>query len=96
MPTRDLVLTPHQLQFIARLIESGRYQNASEVMGEGLRLLQQRMAEHAMKITALRQAAVMGLEDLQQGRCDQVPAANLQHYLNDLGLEALTGTREKH
>ena len=37
-------------------MQSGRYQNASEVMREGLRLLEQRVAEDTAKIEALRQA----------------------------------------
>ena len=45
MATRNVVLTPHQEQVIQDLVQSGRYQNASEVMREGLRLLEQRVAE---------------------------------------------------
>jgi antitoxin ParD1/3/4 len=32
MATRNVVLTPHQEQVIHDLVQSGRYQNASEVM----------------------------------------------------------------
>ena len=56
MATRNVVLTPHQDQVIHDLVQSGRYQNASEVMREGLRLLEQRVAEDTAKIEALRQA----------------------------------------
>ncbi|HEX8587316.1 ribbon-helix-helix domain-containing protein, partial [Pseudomonas sp.] len=35
MATRNVVLTPHQDQVIHDLVQSGRYQNASEVMREG-------------------------------------------------------------
>ena len=56
MATRNVVLTPHQDQVIHDLVQSGRYQNASEVMREGLRLLEQRVAEDAAKIQAPRQA----------------------------------------
>src|SRR5947208_3510895 len=44
MPTRNLVLTDHQEKLIKKLVESGRYQNASEVLREGLRLVEQRDA----------------------------------------------------
>ena len=54
MATRNVVLTPHQEQVIHDLVQSGRYQNASEVMREGLRLLEQRVAEDTAKIEALR------------------------------------------
>ena len=42
MPTRNVVLTEHHEKVIADLVGSGRYQNASEVMREGLRLIEER------------------------------------------------------
>jgi Arc/MetJ-type ribon-helix-helix transcriptional regulator len=39
--TRNVVLTDHQEEFIEGLVSSGRYQNASEVLREGLRLIEQ-------------------------------------------------------
>lgn len=41
MPTRNVVLTGHHEAVIERLAKSGRYQNASEVLREGLRLVEQ-------------------------------------------------------
>jgi hypothetical protein len=38
MPTRNVVLTNHQASFVERLVSTGRYQNASEVLREGLRM----------------------------------------------------------
>jgi antitoxin ParD1/3/4 len=45
MATRNVVLTDRQEQLIDALVEAGRYQNASEVLREGLRLIEQREAE---------------------------------------------------
>ena len=45
MPTRNVVLTDHQTNLVEQLVASGRYQNASEVLREGLRLVEQREAE---------------------------------------------------
>lgn len=42
MPTRNVVLSDHQSELVEELISSGRYQNASEVLQEGLRLVEQR------------------------------------------------------
>jgi len=36
MPTRNVVLTDQQENFVRELVEAGRYQNASEVLREGL------------------------------------------------------------
>lgn len=35
MPTRNVVLTDQQAAMIGRLVHSGRYQNASEVLRDG-------------------------------------------------------------
>jgi antitoxin ParD1/3/4 len=78
MATRNVVLTPHQDQVIHDLVQSGRYQNASEVMREGLRLLEQRVAEDAAKIEALRQATSLGIMDLEHGRFTQVNEGDLE------------------
>ena len=68
MPTRNVVVTERQAAMIEKLVKSGRYQNASEVLREGLRLLEQRDAQEAAKLEALRQAAQVGLDDLDAGR----------------------------
>jgi antitoxin ParD1/3/4 len=68
MPTRNVVLTDRQADMVERLVESGRYQNASEVLREGLRLLEQRDAEERAKLKALRRAARVGLSDIAAGR----------------------------
>ncbi len=68
MPTRNVVLTEHQADLIEKLVGSGRYQNASEVLREGLRLVESREAEDRARLKALREAAKVGLDDLREGR----------------------------
>jgi len=68
VPTRNVVLTEQQAVMIERLVNSGRYQNASEVLRDGLRLVRQREAEDKARVAALRQAASVGLEDFAAGR----------------------------
>lgn len=68
MPTRNVVLTDHQAELVERLVASGRYQNASEVLREGLRLIEARNAEEEAKLEALRAAVRVGLRDLEEGR----------------------------
>jgi putative addiction module CopG family antidote len=40
----------HQAALVEQLVTSGRYQNASEVLREGLRLLEQSEAEDAYQV----------------------------------------------
>lgn len=68
MPTRNVVLTGRQAKFVEKMVESGRYQNASEVMREGLRLVEQQEAENAAKLKALREAVQLGIDDIEAGR----------------------------
>jgi antitoxin ParD1/3/4 len=69
MPTRNVVLTEHQeAELVERLVASGRYQNASEVLREGLRLIEARDAEDQARLKALREAARVGIADIEAGR----------------------------
>lgn len=68
MPTRNVVLTDHQAKLVEQLVESGRYQNASEVLRDGLRLVEQRETDHATKLQALRDAVQLGVDSIEAGR----------------------------
>jgi antitoxin ParD1/3/4 len=67
MPTRNVVLTDHQEELIDGLVKAGRYQNASEVLREGLRMIEHREAEDAAKLQALRDAAQLGRDAIDRG-----------------------------
>ncbi len=67
MPTRNVVITQHQADLIDRLVASGRYQNASEVLRAGLRAVEREDAEHEARLAALRAAVQEGLDDVQAG-----------------------------
>jgi antitoxin ParD1/3/4 len=47
MPTRNIVLTDQQSAFVDALVASGRFQNASEALRAGLRMLEREEAEWA-------------------------------------------------
>jgi len=90
MPTRTVVLTEHQADLIATLVTSGRYQNASEVMREGLRLVERREAEEAARLKAMREAANAGIADIAAGRFRTFDsAATLEEHLSALSERAL-------
>lgn len=67
MPTRNVVLTDHQAHFVEQLVTSGRYQNASEVLREGLRMIERRECEDDIRLAALRDAARLGIADIEAG-----------------------------
>ena len=68
MPTRNVVLTEYQASVVEQLVKSGHYQNASEVLRDGLRLLEQREAEDSARLEALRTAVSIGVADFDLGR----------------------------
>lgn len=68
MPTRNVMLTDHQAALVEQLIQSGRYQNASEVLREGLRMVEQRDAGDTYRLAVLRKAAQEGMADIDAGR----------------------------
>ena len=86
MPTRNVVLSDHLASLVVRLVESGRYQNASEVMREGLRLVERQETEHEIYLKAMREAAEQGIADIAAGRYRSFDTAEALHQ----GLFALT------
>lgn len=81
MPTRNVVLTDHQADLVEKLVSTGRYQNASEVLREGLRLIEDREAQDNARLHALREAARIGMSDVDAGRFRsfESPAALSRH-----------------
>ena len=63
MATRNVVLTDQQDQLINDLVTSGRYQNASEALRAGLRLLEREEAG----LDALRERLEQGLREVHSG-----------------------------
>lgn len=88
MATRNVVLSDHQHEFVESLVQSGRYQNASEVLREGLRLVEERERLEGVKLKALRQAARQGWADVAAGRYTDVDDARLDDFIARLGRHA--------
>jgi len=63
MVTRNVVLTDAQSELVDRLVTSGRYQNASEALRAGLRLLEREETE----LGELRARLVTSLEEARRG-----------------------------
>ena len=88
MPTRNVVITERQAELIETLVESGRYQNASEVLREGLRLIEERERIGKAKLKALKQAARVGWSDVTAGRYADVADDQLEDFVGQLGRRA--------
>jgi len=58
MVTRNVVITDHQSHLIDGLVADGRYQNASEVLREGLRLVERQ--EQELQEIRLRLSRALG------------------------------------
>ena len=63
MVTRNVVLTDTQDQLVQALVASGRYQNVSEAMRAGLRLLEQEEAH----LAGIRQGLLEGMAQVRAG-----------------------------
>ena len=63
MATRNVVLTEAQSDLVNRMVSSGRFQNASEALRAGLRLLEREEAE----LSELRARLAAGLEQARSG-----------------------------
>lgn len=88
MPT-SVALTPHFETLTQQLVASGRYNNVSEVVRDGLRLLESRVQEESAKLMALRDAAKLGFDAIERGesvalRTDQ----DIAGFVQQAGLKA--------
>lgn len=65
--TLNVSLTPELDRFVTSRVESGRYQSASEVVREGLRLLEERELARQTALAGLRREIAVGLEQADRG-----------------------------
>lgn len=65
--TLNISLTPEWERFVNARVASGRYQSASEVVREGLRLLEEREERRQTALQELRQLINVGLDEAKRG-----------------------------
>ena len=96
MPTRNVVLTKHQSDLIDTLVAGGRYQNASEVLREGIRLIEERDKEQAAKLAALRAAVQVGIDELDRGEYREfTDTKSLSKFMKKLTKDAISTSKRR-
>jgi antitoxin ParD1/3/4 len=93
MPTRNISLTAEQDAFVAKVVETGEYQNASEAIRDALRALQQRRKEDRLRLTALRAQIKAGVDALDRGEFAEIEDADLDGDLGRLTTPAVKRAR---
>jgi antitoxin ParD1/3/4 len=66
--TLTVSLTPELERFVASRVDSGKFVSASEVVREGLRLLEEREARREVELQRLRGEIRVGLDQARAGR----------------------------
>ena len=64
----NVSLTPELEQLVAAKVASGRYQSASEVFREALRLLEEQDRVREMRLEEVRRQVAVGLEQARHGK----------------------------
>ena len=64
----NVSLTPRLEGYVKQKVSTGLYSSSSEVIREGLRLLEERDSIKQMKLQALRQEIGVGVESLDSGK----------------------------
>ena len=71
MPTRNVVLTDQQEVFLGRLVATGRYQNASEVLRDGLRLLEDKIRRREEELISIQKGVMAGIDQIERGELSE-------------------------
>ena len=79
MPS-SYTLGSHYEEFVRDLVKSGRYASASEVLRDGLRLLEAQEKERAAKLEWLRSAIQEGIDSGDGGSAEEVFEELLAEY----------------
>ncbi len=96
MPTRNVNLTDHFDKFITRVVAAGEYSNASEVVRDGLRLVEERKKAQRVRLQSLRSAAREGIDDIERGDfVDLDSDAAIDSFLDKLEKQVVAGGRRR-
>tara|TARA_R110002167_G_scaffold323757_2_gene529772 strand:- start:410 stop:694 length:285 start_codon:yes stop_codon:yes gene_type:complete len=88
--TKNVVLTDHHAAFVDGLVKAGRYQNASEVMREGLRTLEDRLKREEAELAELQARIALALEQADRGEFAMGTGADAVRRAFETGLGRIT------
>ncbi len=88
----NVSLTPELEKLVENKVQSGRYQSASEVIREGLRLLDDQDRLRAVQIEEVRRKIQIGIDQLDRG--EGIDGGRILAELKEKS-EALRKTRKK-
>jgi len=80
----NVSLTSTLEKLVHRKVATGRYNSASEVIREALRLLEERDEMHKVKLTALRKDISVGLDQLERGEASEYDDRSLKTLAADV------------
>ncbi|MFT4256121.1 MAG: type II toxin-antitoxin system ParD family antitoxin [Pseudoxanthomonas sp.] len=86
MPT-SVALGPHFENYVREQVKNGRYNNASEVVRAGLRLLEDAQTQYQLKLEALRAEIQAGL--------DSGPGRDADEFFDELEAKYLAMAEEQ-
>lgn len=66
--TMNISVTGPMARFVSKQVKTGRYQTASEVVREGLRILEDRERERFAALASVKRKVAVGLRQLDDGR----------------------------
>jgi antitoxin ParD1/3/4 len=89
----DVELTEHFRQFVDAQVASGHFKDASHVLNEGLRLLEQRIGEERERLGQLKALIDVGIQQLDRGEAIELRGEQeLRDFIQGLGRQI----RERH
>ncbi len=80
----NVSLTPELENYVNEKVRSGRYNSASEVMRESLRLLQDHDELQRIRRDELRREIMLGVEQIRNGQSVSVPLSELGGFFEDI------------
>ena len=82
----NITLGPQWEDFITENVKTGRYQSASDVVLEGLRLLREKASHQPTTVEELQREVDKGLDALDQGNYRDLDVTGMKDHLEEVKL----------